>query len=434
MRFRMRDNGPQSDLDLGALVRCPNRSGLELESQFGGSLEQLRHAFLRLDGSRVYNLVAHYGQRYGWLARKRAWHSYHLWRSGRSAGWGTTELGLFDLLPYYLTGEEKLRLARDLHEQMLADLDRVTIRVSLSQPGDLAAVILQVTRLMRRVHDLTLPPEFLRLQDWLVQGDMVALSRLVRDTEDFIACRRLADLMVQTAVLSRLRTLVSPQMGVRVLTRFEIPTATVHIRFSEKFWESAIMADTTGGDQDFLVRLQEMALQQEHLDGSMTFVEYVMRTLTPEEQEKLRALAAEEGLRIEILLQELRVKTLAARGDIEATIATAERLKSQNLASKITSEHTTASGTTRIEITHKTRPCYIATACYGDPDHPDVRVLRRFRDERLLPARWGRAAVTLYECLSPPLARRLRPEGWFSGFVRRALLKPLVRRLNSSHR
>ena len=161
----------------------------------------------------------------------------------------------------------------------------------------------------------------------------------------------------------------------------------------------------------------------------MSYVDFVMRTLTPEEQEKLRAIAVAEGLRTEILLRELQVKTLAARGDIDATIATAETLKVQKHDSKIISEHATASGTTRIEITHKTRPCYIATACYGDPAHPDVAALRRFRDEHLLRRASGRAFVFLYNLFSPPLARRLTPANPVAIMTRRLLLKPLARRL-----
>ncbi len=184
-------------------------------------------------------------------------------------------------------------------------------------------------------------------------------------------------------------------------------------------------------DENFLVRLQEMALKQEHQEGSLTFVEYVMRTLTPEEQERLRAIAATEGLKAEILLRELQVKTIAARGDIEATIATAEELKARKHTSKITSEHTTASGTTRIEIENKPRPCYIATACYGDAGHPDVQTLRTFRDRTLLRSAWGRAFTSFYETCSPLVARSLGRNVRLSCHIRKYVLEPFVRRLRS---
>jgi hypothetical protein len=49
--------------------------------------------------------------------------------------------------------------------------------------------------------------------------------------------------------------------------------------------------------------------------------------------------------------------------------------------------------------------CFIATAAYGSAWDPHVAALRAFRDEHLLPSRWGRVFVAAYERVSPPLAR-----------------------------
>ncbi len=51
--------------------------------------------------------------------------------------------------------------------------------------------------------------------------------------------------------------------------------------------------------------------------------------------------------------------------------------------------------------------CFVATAVYGDVDHPDVRRLRRFRDETLRQAAWGRTFIAWYERYGPGLAQRL---------------------------
>lgn len=73
--------------------------------------------------------------------------------------------------------------------------------------------------------------------------------------------------------------------------------------------------------------------------------------------------------------------------------------------------------------------CYIATAVYGSYDAPEVRVLRRFRDEQLARTTPGRAFIRVYYAISPPLARRLDANAWASRAAR-AVLDRVVRRFS----
>jgi len=49
--------------------------------------------------------------------------------------------------------------------------------------------------------------------------------------------------------------------------------------------------------------------------------------------------------------------------------------------------------------------CFIATAAYGDYDHPHVQLLRKFRDRYLLTSSFGRMFVDMYYRHSPTLAK-----------------------------
>jgi len=71
------------------------------------------------------------------------------------------------------------------------------------------------------------------------------------------------------------------------------------------------------------------------------------------------------------------------------------------------------------------RPCFIATAACG-ADAPEVRALRAFRDECLLPHGGWRWLVTVYETLSPPLARWIAARPTWRRWVRRWLIAPLA--------
>ena len=52
--------------------------------------------------------------------------------------------------------------------------------------------------------------------------------------------------------------------------------------------------------------------------------------------------------------------------------------------------------------------CFVATAAYNDPWHPDVKFLRAFRDGWLVHRAWGRVFITVYWRVGPPLAAHVR--------------------------
>ncbi len=69
--------------------------------------------------------------------------------------------------------------------------------------------------------------------------------------------------------------------------------------------------------------------------------------------------------------------------------------------------------------------CFIATAAYGSYLHPQVQLLRQFRDDHLLTTAPGRAFVALYYRCSPPLADFISRHTVLRG-VTRILLTPVV--------
>lgn len=65
--------------------------------------------------------------------------------------------------------------------------------------------------------------------------------------------------------------------------------------------------------------------------------------------------------------------------------------------------------------------CFIATAAYGSPMAPQVQALREFRDRKLMTNRIGRAFVTVYYAVSPPIAEAIRNHSTVRSAVRVAL-------------
>jgi hypothetical protein len=87
------------------------------------------------------------------------------------------------------------------------------------------------------------------------------------------------------------------------------------------------------------------------------------------------------------------------------------------------------SGTIRVLATYTTdedsADCFIATAAYGSGMEAYVEILRQFRDRFLLPSRTGRAFVSIYYRLSPPLARFITSNSLLKS-VARIILLPVV--------
>lgn len=74
--------------------------------------------------------------------------------------------------------------------------------------------------------------------------------------------------------------------------------------------------------------------------------------------------------------------------------------------------------------------CYIATMVYGDYDHPQVMVLRDFRDTVLLHHVLGRAFIKFYYRYSPTWVEKLKDKKGVNDTIR-SLLNGFIKIYNS---
>lgn len=71
--------------------------------------------------------------------------------------------------------------------------------------------------------------------------------------------------------------------------------------------------------------------------------------------------------------------------------------------------------------------CFIATACYGDYDHPNVIILRQYRDNTLSKSIIGRLFVSFYYSCSPPIARQIEKKEKLKSIIRENVILPIVK-------
>lgn len=77
--------------------------------------------------------------------------------------------------------------------------------------------------------------------------------------------------------------------------------------------------------------------------------------------------------------------------------------------------------------------CYIATMAYGDYDHPQVMVLRDFRDSFLAKRDWGKRFISYYYAHSPNWVEKLKSHNVINSLIRKALDMFVVFWKNVSH-
>ena len=75
--------------------------------------------------------------------------------------------------------------------------------------------------------------------------------------------------------------------------------------------------------------------------------------------------------------------------------------------------------------------CFIATACYGDYNAPQVLVLRDYRDTVLVKSYFGRLFINSYYAISPPIANFIAKSEILKTFIRRFIVLPIVKILSS---
>ncbi|RYE18626.1 MAG: hypothetical protein EOP45_13840 [Sphingobacteriaceae bacterium] len=80
-----------------------------------------------------------------------------------------------------------------------------------------------------------------------------------------------------------------------------------------------------------------------------------------------------------------------------------------------------------IEPKVKQEGCFIATACYGDYNHPDVIQLRKFRDNILSNSEIGSRFIKFYYRYSPELAQSIQNSSIAKKLTRLIIIKPLVK-------
>lgn len=152
-------------------------------------------------------------------------------------------------------------------------------------------------------------------------------------------------------------------------------------------------------------RDSERALQNTG-NGAGRILDLAASNLTETQKQTLLAKAMDEKLKLEVDAQSRDNKYYEANRSARDHVDAFNMLQKEGklTSHKVVSDLETGAGKLRIESKSGTT-CFVATAAYNDPDHPDVIFLRAFRDTKMKQSATGRAFIALYWRIGPILAK-----------------------------
>jgi|ERR1035437_865036 hypothetical protein len=152
---------------------------------------------------------------------------------------------------------------------------------------------------------------------------------------------------------------------------------------------------------------QETAVQLHH-GGSQrvgALIDNALANLNREQAQAFSAKAAEQILMLEVQMRKQNIEYVTGRKVVEDHIETFGMLEKQGRLTRQVVDSTIKTGAGEMRITSKSgATCFVATATYGDVDHPNVRFLRAWRDGYLVHTSGGRRFIDWYWRTGPKLA------------------------------
>lgn len=152
---------------------------------------------------------------------------------------------------------------------------------------------------------------------------------------------------------------------------------------------------------------EETAVQLHHggSQGVGALIDNALANLNREQAQALSAKAAEEALMLEVQIRRQNIEYVTGRKVVEDHIDTFAMLEKQGRLTRQIVDSTVKTGAGEMRITSKAgATCFVATATYGDVDHPNVRFLRAWRDGYLAHRSAGLAFIAWYWRTGPKLA------------------------------
>lgn len=132
--------------------------------------------------------------------------------------------------------------------------------------------------------------------------------------------------------------------------------------------------------------------------------------LNNDQVEAIGVEAAKQALDLQVRQAKQNIDYVTGKKVTEDHIEAWNTLNKQGKTTRhnVTTDIETGAGKMRLE-SKSGATCFVATAAYGDPNHPDVMYLRWYRDNVLCNSAVGRLFIDIYWKIGPILAKAISP-------------------------
>lgn len=155
-----------------------------LVGQFGDGVGEIKSAFLNLDEDARDELFSDYGAIHGVSAERYARKTFPNWKSGATNLSGQTLERLIELVPPYLSPDQRFTILKHVVKQHKKNAPSRTIRINIKEPGqgfiELQSTLTEMSCTDALAH---LPDSVMQAATWLYDDDITASRAMLAEAE-----------------------------------------------------------------------------------------------------------------------------------------------------------------------------------------------------------------------------------------------------------
>ena len=200
----------------------------ELEHQLGPIISDIKNAFLNLPIELLEDLLIPYEKLYGFKAKEYAIDAFPKWKYGRRKMSGQTAKRLLNLVPKYLTTDQRYEIVKKLCEYHIEEKERY-LSIDIENP---APALDTFQKYLLEFQDTSyfkyLPEHVLEIATWLNDDDITVTRRLLSEIDQNIYKEVKSYAQIE---FDKLHTAINNKSIQAVNYKITFPTGILYIDF-----------------------------------------------------------------------------------------------------------------------------------------------------------------------------------------------------------